>query len=229
MSASSLDCVAPSSKIPGSVCVEVSNNNADFSSNCVQFEYTPAAAVTGLSPKHGPRTGATEVTVTGTNFRADSGEMRCRFGGVDATEVRAVSNNTVVCVAPALPSGSAVGWVPVEVSNNGGVDFTQSGLQYLFVEAARVDYVYPESGPESGGTLLMVGGANFYSAPDLRCHFFAAGSNTTFALGPGSSTSATWISSSAITCPSPVNRPETVRVAVSSNGQQTSTDSQPRS
>ena len=211
-----VECLVPAAEVPGKVCVEISNNNVDFSNNCVQFEYTPAATVSRLGQKHGPRTGGTEVTVEGSHF-GESSDMRCRFGDKYTDDVRVVSSTTAVCVAPAA---SASGWVSLEVSNNGGADYTQNGLQYLYVEPARVDYVYPESGPESGGTLLMIGGSNFYSSAELMCHFIGTSDGREVAT-----TKATWISSSALTCVSPPHRPSTIRVAVSSNGQQKTKES----
>ena len=177
----------------------------------MSFEYTSVPFVTGLNPKHGITTGNTRVTVTGTNFRA--GKMKCRFGGSEATKVTILSNTTIECVTPS----NVQGWVHVEISNNNGVDFTQNGQRFLFVEPPQIHYVYPESGPEAGSTFLMIGGSNFHRSTELSCHFFDIDSESKI---PVASSSASWISSSAITCLSPSHQPCTVRVSLSSNGQQ---------
>ena len=100
--------------------------------------------------------------------------MRCRFGGIEALRVTFVANNSLVCTAPAM---ATPGWVSVEVSNNAGVDYTESGLQFLYVEPASLAYVYPKLGPEIGGTLLMISGSNFHSSASLSCHFWDIDSN----------------------------------------------------
>ena len=215
MNSTFLECIAPAQNTVGRSCVEISNNNVDYSNDCVSFEYTSAPSVNGLNPKHGITTGGTRVIVTGTNFRA--GNMRCRFGGIDAIAAKILSNTTIECVTPSVVQG----WVHVEISNNNGVDFTQNGLQFLFVEPPQIHYVYPESGPEAGSTLLMIGGSYLYSSTELACHFFDVASNSSV---PVVSSNAIWVSSSAITCTSPSYRPATVRVSVSSNGQQHTDD-----
>ena len=47
--------------------VEVTNNDRDYSEDGVLFEFVQVS-VTMLSPWHGPRTGATAVTFTGTSL-----------------------------------------------------------------------------------------------------------------------------------------------------------------
>ena len=216
---SSIECVTPAQASPGEVCIEVSNNNVDFSGNCVKFEFTRAARVTEIQPKHGPKRGGTRVTVTGKHFRS-ADHMRCRFGNVESTDaVEIISNDTIVCMSPS----SIQDYVSLEISNNQGVDYSQSGLQYVFLTFPVLNSLYPKRGPESGGTTLMIGGTGFYNSVVMSCVFFDTHDDPS-ATSSRVESVATWISSSSLTCVSPSHRPSTMRVAVTSNGQQYTTD-----
>ena len=214
-----IECVTPAQASPGEVCIEVSNNNVDFSGNCVKFEFTRAARVTEIQPKHGPKRGGTRVTVTGKHFRS-ADHMRCRFGNVESTDaVEIISNDTIVCMSPS----SIQDYVSLEISNNQGVDYSQSGLQYVFLTFPVLNSLYPKRGPESGGTTLMIGGTGFYNSVVMSCVFFDTHDDPS-ATSSRVESAATWISSSSLTCVSPSHRPSTMRVAVTSNGQQHTTD-----
>ena len=87
------------------------------------YEYLEASKIAALMPSRGSVTGGTMVSVTGSGFR-EAG-LRCRFGGeevLDGEGAQFVSSSIVACVAPASVSGT--GTVAVEVSVNGGSDFT---------------------------------------------------------------------------------------------------------
>ena len=212
ISSSSIECVTPAQIKSGSVCVEVSNNNVDFSHNCIPFQFTKAARIIEMYPKHGPKSGNTHITIKGKHFRA--GHMQCRFGAIKTKAIESASNDTIVCVSP---SSSLQNYVTLEVSNNDGIDFSQNGLQFMFVETPVINYVYPQRGPETGSTTLMIGGLNFYNSVDMTCLFF---DDDGIEKGNVVKSPATWVSSSSLTCVSPPYRPSTVRVAISSNGQQ---------
>jgi len=140
-----VECRSPAVGAAGSVALEVSNNNQDFTSDGVTFTYQLNAAVSSLSLSSGPQgkimiasfcsvtayltvcslcsDGLTVVTVTGANF-VSSPNLNCRF---DLLRVNAsyVTASTIVCITPA----HAVGNVTCEVTNN-GQDFTTNGVVF---------------------------------------------------------------------------------------------------
>jgi hypothetical protein len=75
--------------------------------------------VTRVSPKSGPATGGTAVTITGTNF---STPATVEFGGTSATEVTVNSATSITAVSPA----GAVGPVDVVVTTAAGTSATSA-------------------------------------------------------------------------------------------------------
>ena len=67
----------------GRVAVEVSQNNQDYTSSGVTFEYQPIIFVDRILPTHGPLYGGTEIYIFGSNFKTrpncivTSGPERC--------------------------------------------------------------------------------------------------------------------------------------------------------
>ena len=52
----------------GDVAVAVSNNGADFTTGPVQFHYEAPMTLLSLAPVHGPTSGGTLLTLTGSGF-----------------------------------------------------------------------------------------------------------------------------------------------------------------
>ena len=90
----------------------------------MMFEYAGISTVRRLSPERGAQAGGTLVRVEGSGFGGD--EVQCRFGThiVAGRGANLVSSTLVHCIAPF--SGS-LGEVNVDVSMNGGADFTGYG------------------------------------------------------------------------------------------------------
>jgi hypothetical protein len=81
----------------------------------------------------GPSSGATVVTVTGTQFLASA---FCRFGTALAASVTVSTSTLVQCESPAL----AVGEYTLEVSNN-SQDYTVVTREFRYYCACRVTNV----------------------------------------------------------------------------------------
>jgi len=47
-------CVSPSASVTGSISLEISNNNQQFSASMIAFEYQANASVMSLNITHGP-------------------------------------------------------------------------------------------------------------------------------------------------------------------------------
>jgi len=73
---------------------------------------TPPPTVTKVTPKTGPASGKTSVTITGTNFEAPA---TVKFGATPATEVTVTSSTTMTAVSPA-----GTGTVNVTVTTSAG-------------------------------------------------------------------------------------------------------------
>lgn len=57
-----------------------------------------------------------------------------------------------------------------------GVDWTNTGFKFFYYETPSLDYISPIIGPEAGGTMIHIYGANFtnMSNPnEFNCKFTA--------------------------------------------------------
>ena len=122
----------------GEVAVEVTMNNADYTSSAVQFKFMPEIEVSSVSPAVGTTSGGTVVSVKGSAFTF-SQNLQCRFG-LAAVAATFVSTEEVKCVAPAADAGS----VAVSVTGN-GVDFSITSAQYEYSATAKVS-IAPDAG-----------------------------------------------------------------------------------
>jgi hypothetical protein len=161
-SSSKIVCATPS-HMPGSVSVEVTNNDADFVGGGLKFTYMSQIVLASMKPESGSLRGGTSVSIYGSEFYF-SGVLACRFGVV-TVPASYVSKTETRCVSPAHAEGS----ITVEVSNN-GVDFSSSGLEFQYKSAPVVQSVSPRSGPVTGGTLVTITGTHFDTA-GMSCRF----------------------------------------------------------
>ena len=117
---------------------------------------------------------------------------------------RWISPTRLECMTPA--SSLESGKVAVRVSLN-GADYSESFEEFEYAVGLLMTSVYPDHGPFSGGTELVISGANFVHTAELVCrigHIEVA---------------ASFVSSSEVRCTTPVLAVGIVDVAVSSNGQ----------
>ena len=118
----------------------------------------PASAPTifSVSPSTGPTTGGTNTAIKGANFQSGA---TVSFGGVAATSVAFASSAQLTATSP---KGNA-GTVDVVVTNPdaqtgtlaNGFTYTSSG------PAPTISGVSPNTGPTTGGTLVLITGTNF--------------------------------------------------------------------
>ena len=170
-----LECTAPA-HVSGSVALEVTANDQDYSASAVLFEYHADVAVHAVLPPHGPVGGGTVVSIEGERFSASAaarGLVGCRFGTLVVPAVF-VNTSLLECVSPIQAAGA----VSVYVSMN-GVEYIDSGHTHLY-EAPTVLSLWPFVGPQLGGTALTLEGVNIPAASVLFCRF--AGTAITPAL-----------------------------------------------
>jgi len=121
---------------------------ATFSANVAPVSPpAPSPTVSRVSPRRGPTTGGTAVTITGTNFAAGAVVM---FGGTAATSVALVNSTTITAVTPAGSAGAATVTVinPGSQSGSLGSAFTYTASAVLpapVFSVAAGTYVTPQT------------------------------------------------------------------------------------
>ncbi len=157
-SATSITATSPGGG--GTVNVTVTTpGGTSGTSSADQFTYTaPPPTVTSVSPSSGPTTGGTSVTVTGTGF---TGATQVKFG---ATEATSFSVGSATSITATSPSGS--GTVDVTVTGPTGTSTIVAGDEFTYVAppVPTVSRLNPSSGPQTGGTLVMITGTGFTGA-----------------------------------------------------------------
>ena len=133
------------------------------------------------------------MTVIGSGMSADG--LTCRFGEAQVREqgVRWQTSTSAACVVPPYPA-AAGGMVMVELSNNGGSDFTAAGAGFMYQASVSVVSVRPSralAGAE--GQIVTVIGQNF-GAGDTMCLF-----------GKSAVAPARIVSSTSLVCLAPVH------------------------
>ncbi|CAM9157522.1 unnamed protein product, partial [Ectocarpus fasciculatus] len=206
----------------GIAAVGISNNMVDWTTSKVAFAYRPRAVIESITPKVGPVNGSTIVRVVGSNFPASeigrssgggisegsTANISCRFGSVlvPATVASTVDSGELFCVSPAT---GTPGSVSLEVVEN-GLDVTDSGWRFDYIPDANVTGAYPLTGPEGGSTKVTITGPGFLGSETVVCQFGEAGYRV----------SGRWVGRTSFVCETPPQRPGSVRLAISTNGQQ---------
>jgi len=122
---------------------------------------TPAtgsgATVTAISPTTGPSSGATHVTITGTNFLTGA---IVSFGQSTAGSIKVISGTTITAVAPPHVAGT----VGITVTNKAG-DRGTLPAAYLYTStspstAPKLNVIQPNTGSPSGGNAVIITGSN---------------------------------------------------------------------
>ncbi|RJT91631.1 hypothetical protein D6T64_01480 [Cryobacterium melibiosiphilum] len=120
------------------------------------FTFTPVTQIDSVDPPTGPEAGGTTVTLTGQCF---TGATAVLFGGVAATSFVVVSDTVITAVVPA---GTGVVDVTVVGAGTCGTGIVPDGYEYLPPAVALS--LAPDSGPEAGGTTVVVTGTGFTGA-----------------------------------------------------------------
>lgn len=136
----------------GSVSVTVTTDGGP--SNGLAYRFVPLPTLTGINPAIGPLGGTMQVTLTGTNFTADS---TVRFGSRILTPDSVASNGLSLTMTTL--SATVAGSVPVAVMATGGT--TAASITYRYADAPVITGLSVASGPLSGGTALDIIGRHF--------------------------------------------------------------------
>jgi hypothetical protein len=151
LSSNKISCTSPA-HLTGDRTLTVTVSSTDQSvktyRSLATFTFFDEPQVFSLSPPFGSRAGGTVVIVNGHNFDnrignselAASNQILCRFGTESyATAGSYISPQQIKCVSPMASGSVKVGNpVTVEVSLNGGSDFTSNGLSYVYTSLLRL-------------------------------------------------------------------------------------------
>ena len=189
----------------------ISLNGVDYGPSSAEFTFVKNPIVRKISPTKGPHDGGTQVSVSGSSFIVGSDEAWCKFGE-EVTSANVVSSTLLTCSTP--PSGGISGTVGVQISVNGGVDWSAGGAaSFTFTSSLHVSSVRPYRGGFEGGTMVAIFGSNFINSNSLICKF-----GETIVRAPN----VVWVSGSQVNCLTPGNgagvAPRSVVVQVSNNG-----------
>ncbi|MFT3772486.1 MAG: IPT/TIG domain-containing protein [Minicystis sp.] len=150
--------VTPPVSRDGLVDVRVVNVDDQASTLDKAFRYDaplPPPALTTVSPRSGSQVGGTKVSIIGEDFAEG---VVVRFAGT-AAEVKFLTRKELAAVTPAY---AGAGDVDVEVVNPDGAAATlEKAFTYEARPAPSITSVSPPSGPSTGGTKLVIEGANF--------------------------------------------------------------------
>jgi len=136
------------------------------------FTYVPAGGgtdepgtVISFTPTTGPEAGGTSVTIIGTGF---TGADSVTFGDTPGTNFTVVSDNEITVTSPA---GAGSVEVTVVGAPNGDI---VAPAPFVYVPATgggiatTVTTVAPTTGPEAGGTSVVIRGSGFNAIDEVR-------------------------------------------------------------
>ena len=179
----------------GSVDVTVTTpNGTSATSQADKFTYQAAPSITSISPTSGPTTGGTTVTITGTGF---TGATSVAFGSVAASSFSVVSDTQISAISP-----PGTGTVAITVTTTIGTSLAGIAEQFTYLPVPTITSISPNSGPISGGTMVIILGTEFTGATAV---YFASKAGTGLTI----------VSSTQMTITSPAELPGTVDVTIS--------------
>ena len=142
LNASAVLCVVPSAGSAGAVSAGLSEKDGALTENN-QYQYYEAPTIESIQPSYGGIGKSSLVTLVGAGFGGAG--LECRFGSevIRGLGVRLLSASMVVCESPRSPAAASV---VVEVSLNGGADYTTSRREFTFKQAATLEGLRPSIG-----------------------------------------------------------------------------------
>ena len=177
-----LSCVA-GSRASGVVDVEVTNPDNQKATLTAGYTYQTAPSVSSIRPNEGSASGGTLVEIQGSGFLAGA---TVQFAEMECSQVEVSSSTKLVCrTPPHMP-----GVVSIRVTNSD----RQSGAlsdAFTYRAAPIVSSISPTYGSVTGGTSLWVTGSGFLPGANVS-------------VGGGACSQVTIVSSSSLTCLTPV-------------------------
>lgn len=116
------------------------------------FQYLAIPTLSSVNPFYGPLAGGTTVVLTGTKL---TGAIQVSFDGTNASSFTVNSATQITAVTPA----GLVGATDVVVTTAAGSATLINGFTYYAIPS--IVSLSQESGPTTGGTSIVITGANF--------------------------------------------------------------------
>lgn len=145
---------------PASVDIDYQNGSVSLPNGFTYWQ----PRIDSLTPASGSVDGGTLVTLSGAYFASD---VTINFDGISATSATFVDSSTVTAVTPPGVAGQAA----VDLSIGGGTGYTSSTFTYL---DPTVSSVVPNSGPDSGGTVVTITGTLFDPSATVEFDYISA-------------------------------------------------------
>ncbi|HET9597964.1 MAG TPA: IPT/TIG domain-containing protein, partial [Anaeromyxobacteraceae bacterium] len=136
--------------------VTIVGPDGQSASSPAAFTYLAPPALAAVAPASGSTLGGDALVLSGTGFRAGA---TVTIGGVSAA-VGPVTATTIAVTSPP----HAAGPVAVTVANADGQSSTLAAAYTYVAPPPALLSIAPTSGPEAGGTIVVLTGANFSGA-----------------------------------------------------------------
>jgi alpha-tubulin suppressor-like RCC1 family protein len=183
--------VAPVGTGTVDVRIEMQNGATSAINSADRFTYTrPVPSVTKLKPDHGPSSGGTSVTITGTNLL---GATAVSFGSTSATSFTVNSRQSITAVAPV-----GTGIVDVTVTTPEGTSAANAGGRFTYGQPPPI----VETGPayyvtQNSATLYATVNPDGAEVTECKLEYGTTnsyGSSATCSPSPGSGEGAVSVS-----------------------------------
>ena len=133
--------------------------------NSIPYRYYEEPKITYISPRSGPKDGNTLVDVYGEGFLNFDQNLRCGFGSKEV-KGKFINSNHIQCISPF--SSIVQRKLPFSISLNNQQN-TQDDIPYVYYENPTIYRIEPNNrGPDSGGTVILLRGANFHPFKELQ-------------------------------------------------------------
>jgi hypothetical protein len=131
-------------------------------SNPAAFTYvvTPAPVISSLSPTSGPQVGGTEVVINGSSLNQVTTVLVDQLSVPFTVEFN--SSHTASVLSFTTPA-HAPGTAPVVVTTSARAS-NPASFTYLITPAPQISALSPTSGPQLGGTSVVISGSNLDQA-----------------------------------------------------------------
>jgi large repetitive protein len=126
-----------------------------------QFTYYNSPAVTALSTSNGTLAGGAVITLNGSYFTGASSVL---FGTTPATSFTVNSDSLITAVEPNLGAGS----FNVVVTTKGGASTANAANLLTTYAIPTISAISTNNGPVSGGTPIVITGANFNAVSSVN-------------------------------------------------------------
>ena len=133
--------------------------------NSIPYRYYDEPKILYISPRSGPKDGNTKVDVYGEGFLNFDQNLRCGFGSKEVKGIF-INSNHIQCISPF--SSIVQRKIPFSISLNNQQN-TNEDIPYVYYENPTIYRIEPTNrGPDSGGTVIRLRGANFNPFKELQ-------------------------------------------------------------